>query len=628
MGGFFDIRGSENESGVAEGSPPTWSKFRPQSFRGRRLRSGIDADPGGAPEPDPGGASDPGRALNPNGSPSSLLGEHLDEHADSDADRPANGGAEDDFQAVEHAPFPRLHLARVLSGERVAVHVLPAAERQHLAVGDQVVLLLQALEIGERDQHDEQRGERERHRGDRVPAPSPFELVCRPGAQPQEHDCAHDRDRGEGVVLLDRLVHYLCHGLNISFDEGVHGHPEHVGKQKQALDVRICAAALPVADGLARHVDPLRQIVLGKAELRAMLLDVRAQLHVRAPLGFGVTPVESHHGIDGQIVPSKVFMTRRRRVKSGCQKALYTAVSWEFSIWRSGRGWHAAVRGSRRPAWEGLNGYLADLVAVEFRKRFESNVPTVELGDVLSISMKTLKPQDHGGEIWEHYSIPSYDENRRPVFEQACCIKSNKYLIDSECILISKLNPSIKRIWMPACTSGRAVCSTEFIVYRPNNPEHRSFYYAAIDTPEFTDYLLAHVTGSTGSRQRTQPKATLAYPMQNPGNASIDDFCKFADPLYQQIQMNELESIRMEELRDALLPKLMSGEIDVSKVDLTQLNSHLADRLPLLAGNVYRLHGLFLPVRPLASSLLLEDQRRDYSCRMAQRRFWRKCSPS
>lgn len=28
-------------------------------------------------------------------------------------------------------------------------------------------------------------------------------------------------------------------------------------------------------------------------------------------------------------------------------------------------------------------------------------------------------------------------------------------------------------------------------------------------------------------------------------------------------------------LRDALLPKLMFGEIDVSKVDLTQLNSHL-----------------------------------------------------
>ena len=30
-------------------------------------------------------------------------------------------------------------------------------------------------------------------------------------------------------------------------------------------------------------------------------------------------------------------------------------------------------------------------------------------------------------------------------------------------------------------------------------------------------------------------------------------------------------------LRDALLPKLMSGEIDVSKIDVAQLNSHLAE---------------------------------------------------
>ena len=83
--------------------------------------------------------------------------------------------------------------------------------------------------------------------------------------------------------ILDRFVHYLCHGFHISFDEGVHGHPEHVGKQQQALDIRIRTAALPVADGLARHVDALRQIVLGQSELRAMLLDVRAQLHAFAP---------------------------------------------------------------------------------------------------------------------------------------------------------------------------------------------------------------------------------------------------------------------------------------------------------------------------------------------------------
>lgn len=111
-------------------------------------------------------------------------------------------------------------------------------------------------------------------------------------------------------------------------------------------------------------------------------------------------------------------------------------------------------------------------------------------------------------------------------------------------------------------------------IYRlPNEPKHKSFYYAAIDAPAFTDFLLAHVTGSTGSRQRTQPKATLVYPMPTPGTEAIEDFCAFADPIYEQIKANELESKQLEELRDVLLPRLMSGKIDVSKVDLTQLNS-------------------------------------------------------
>lgn len=86
------------------------------------------------------------------------------------------------------------------------------------------------------------------------------------------------------------------------------------------------------------------------------------------------------------------------------------------------------------------------------------------------------------------------------------------------------------------------------------------------------------MAGSTGSRQRTQPKATLAYSIPAPGTETIEDFCAFADPIYEQIKANELESKQLEELRDVLLPRLMSGEIDVSKVDLTQLNSHLPKR--------------------------------------------------
>lgn len=223
-----------------------------------------------------------------------------------------------------------------------------------------------------------------------------------------------------------------------------------------------------------------------------------------------------------------------------------------------------------------LNDYLATLVDLEFSKQFSGSVSTTSLKNVLEISTKSLKPQQHAGETWEHYSIPAFDEMHWPIFELADGIKSNKYIVDRSSILISKLNPSIKRMWIPACLTDKAVCSTEFIVYKPLEPRHKSFYCAAINAASFTAFLLEHVTGSTGSRQRAQPKATLDYPMPSPCRTAIEAFCDFADPIYRQIELNGIESQRLGSLRDALLPKLMSGEIDVSKVGLMQPNNHLS----------------------------------------------------
>ena len=50
---------------------------------------------------------------------------------------------------------------------------------------------------------------------------------------------------------------------------------------------------------------------------------------------------------------------------------------------------------------------------------------------------------------------------------------------------------------------------------------------------------------------------------------------KCMQPIIDQLIANKVEIRKLAALRDVLLPKLMSGEIDISKVDLTQLNSHL-----------------------------------------------------
>lgn len=64
-----------------------------------------------------------------------------------------------------------------------------------------------------------------------------------------------------------------------------------------------------------------------------------------------------------------------------------------------------------------------------------------------------------------------------------------------------------------------------------------------------------------------------------PTQGDLEQFASVAEPMRHIIVGNATENARIAMLRDALLPKLMSGEIDLSKIDLTQINSHLADCL-------------------------------------------------
>lgn len=188
------------------------------------------------------------------------------------------------------------------------------------------------------------------------------------------------------------------------------------------------------------------------------------------------------------------------------------------------------------------------------------------LGKIAIISTKSINPLKQPELYLEHYSIPAYDEQHFPVFEFAREIKSNKYILTSNSVLISKLNPDTKRIWRPLCLSTNPVCSTEFIVYEALNPKHKDYIYSLIDSQAFADYLCAHTTGSTNSRQRATPKATLDFVCFLPSDDVISRFCGTVTPMYDQIAANLIENQHLAALRDVLLPKLMNGEIDVSEV--------------------------------------------------------------
>ena len=223
-----------------------------------------------------------------------------------------------------------------------------------------------------------------------------------------------------------------------------------------------------------------------------------------------------------------------------------------------------------------INDNLQQQAELLYHERFETidrdKLPVgwriVRLGDVATISKKSFNPAKEPEMLLEHYSIPAFDEAHFPVFEPSTAIKSNKFIVDDSCFMISKLNPTTKRVWKPYCLTANAVCSTEFIVYKAKRQEITDFLYSVIDSTSFSDFMCSHVTGSTGSRQRTTPSDTLAFELILPTTEEIAEYQGIVSPMFEQIKCNAIENDKLKRLRDSLLPKLMSGELDVSSIQL------------------------------------------------------------
>ena len=57
-------------------------------------------------------------------------------------------------------------------------------------------------------------------------------------------------------------------------------------------------------------------------------------------------------------------------------------------------------------------------------------------------------------------------------------------------------------------------------------------------------------------------------PIIIPDDNTLKNFKEFSAPFMKQIYDNELEIKKLSDLRNVLLPKLMSGEIDVSNIEI------------------------------------------------------------
>lgn len=109
--------------------------------------------------------------------------------------------------------------------------------------------------------------------------------------------------------------------------------------------------------------------------------------------------------------------------------------------------------------------------------------------------------------------------------------------------------------------------STEYIVLAPRKNVPSEMLYCLARYPAFVDYAVKNMNGSSG-RQRVSAETIGQFRLPKFDEQSLLKFGEAVKPMFLKMRYNSLENIRLAELRDALLPKLMSGELDVSNIQL------------------------------------------------------------
>ncbi|RBP89590.1 type I restriction enzyme S subunit [Cytobacillus firmus] len=185
------------------------------------------------------------------------------------------------------------------------------------------------------------------------------------------------------------------------------------------------------------------------------------------------------------------------------------------------------------------------------------------LSEITQISKKTFNPQKTDAKVVAHFSLPAYDSKCYPILDEVKTIKSNKWIVNENCVLFSKMNPSTPRVWLPILDKSRLnVCSSEFVVLKSENDSKAAFIYNLCKSEPFTEYLIAGATGSTNSRQRITPDNAMLFKIALNGEL-IDKYGLVVKDLMEKVKILSKENHQLEKVRDTLLPKLLSGGIEI-----------------------------------------------------------------
>lgn len=214
---------------------------------------------------------------------------------------------------------------------------------------------------------------------------------------------------------------------------------------------------------------------------------------------------------------------------------------------------------------ERINDNLADLLQTIYQERFVNDILAVNQGvlsDICSYSRDKVAVSE--------LNIRTYFSTENMLSGKAGSTEATSLPTTSQTTachkgdtLISNIRPYFKKI---VYCEDKCGCSTDVLCFTPSQPRYSAYLFSTLYADKFFAFMVA---GSKGTKMpRGDKQQIMTYPVVLPSEEELAGFNTIASPLLEQIYSNRAENKRLSILRDTLLPKLMSGEIDVSAVQL------------------------------------------------------------
>jgi type I restriction enzyme S subunit len=187
-----------------------------------------------------------------------------------------------------------------------------------------------------------------------------------------------------------------------------------------------------------------------------------------------------------------------------------------------------------------------------------------KLGDVAQEVRRSINPETTDPET-PYFGLEHLPRNSIALSEWGTAkeVQSTKLAFRKNEILFGKIRPYFHKVGV-APVDG--VCSSDTIVIVPRADEYFAVVLSAVSSDEFVNH--ATQTSQGTKMPRANWNVLVEYPVVMPPQSILYRFDEIVRETVMQIENMVFRNRNLRQTRDLLLPKLISGEIDVEEMEL------------------------------------------------------------